>query len=494
MDRTISHIPRAAYAGNFCAERRGDLHGERTHTSRGTVNQNRLSWLNAPLARSACSAVNAAIGTEAACSNVMLQGFDGQCRLRRGSASATSSRCRRPGRDHVVARYGEANVAFLQNLRRRRRPSPPAGQLPGGPRTGGGASHVADQHRPLSPLHRRGPRLRMARTARHRRSTHRSSTPCASSNFSADTSTTGTRPRAAPARPEVRVHRGQRQPGGPPPDAAGGVPRAGDRPLLGPQVLSGIGDTVLVLRESCALWTTAGRSPSRARISPRPSMPSSPRSSRRRSRPPTGHSPDDAREHRADTPRTSHVPCPPSVTTPSAARWWRGPPRSVQSSRATSRDLDTLLPWARRADPSEFAGGRARMLSPALAGDALDGRLPATVRAGHRRGRPIEAACADIARRLAVLRRVADGMASEMDFGFLFDPTRNLFSIGYRVAERRARRQLLRPPGVGGAAGQLHRDREGDVPPSHWFRLGRALTPSVEARPWCRGRDPCSST
>src|SRR5271165_4733442 len=43
------HIPRTAHASNLCAERLGDLHSERTHASRRTVNQDPLSRLNVSL-------------------------------------------------------------------------------------------------------------------------------------------------------------------------------------------------------------------------------------------------------------------------------------------------------------------------------------------------------------------------------------------------------------------------------------------------------------
>src|SRR5437868_3807816 len=43
------HISRTAYASNICAERLGDLHSERTHTSRRTINQDLLPPLNLSL-------------------------------------------------------------------------------------------------------------------------------------------------------------------------------------------------------------------------------------------------------------------------------------------------------------------------------------------------------------------------------------------------------------------------------------------------------------
>src|SRR5215831_15317637 len=42
-------IAGTAYARDMCTERLGDLHGERTHASCGTVYQNLLPWLNVPL-------------------------------------------------------------------------------------------------------------------------------------------------------------------------------------------------------------------------------------------------------------------------------------------------------------------------------------------------------------------------------------------------------------------------------------------------------------
>ena len=68
-------------------------------------------------------------------------------------------------------------------------------------------------------------------------------------------------------------------------------------------------------------------------------------------------------------------------------------------------------------------------------------------------------------------------MFQAMDFGFLFDGTRNLFSIGYRVTEG-----TLDPNCYDLLASEARLTSfiaiaKGEVPPSHWFRLGRALTP-----------------
>src|SRR5205085_7385356 len=79
--------------------------------------------------------------------------------------------------------------------------------------------------------------------------------------------------------------------------------------------------------------------------------------------------------------------------------------------------------------------------------------------------------------RVTALAERARAWVSEMDFAFLFDPMRKLFSIGYRVAEG-----SLDPGCYDLLASEARLTSflavaKGDVPVSHWFRLGRALTP-----------------
>ena len=52
-------------------------------------------------------------------------------------------------------------------------------------------------------------------------------------------------------------------------------------------------------------------------------------------------------------------------------------------------------------------------------------------------------------------------MALAMDFGFLLDRERKLLSIGYLVPEGALDAELLRSSGLGGAAGELLRHRQG---------------------------------
>ncbi|HWL48305.1 MAG TPA: glucoamylase family protein [Acidimicrobiia bacterium] len=79
--------------------------------------------------------------------------------------------------------------------------------------------------------------------------------------------------------------------------------------------------------------------------------------------------------------------------------------------------------------------------------------------------------------RLSALADATAGLAAEMDFSFLMNSDNKLLTVGYRVGEN--------------ALDQSHYDllasearlasfvgiAKGDVPPSHWFRLGRSMTP-----------------
>jgi cyclic beta-1,2-glucan synthetase len=82
-----------------------------------------------------------------------------------------------------------------------------------------------------------------------------------------------------------------------------------------------------------------------------------------------------------------------------------------------------------------------------------------------------------LVQRLTVLARSARALVAAMDFRFLFDPMRKLFAIGYRVADGTldsGRYDLLASEA---RLTSFVAIGKGDVPVSHWFRLGRALTP-----------------
>src|SRR5712691_3383323 len=178
-----------------------------------------------------------------------------------------------------------------------------------------------------------------------------------------------------------------------------------------------------------------------------------------------------------------------------------------------ARDLDATFPWARlvfgsalsyRATPAEHALGwttlapffaslptladtpdrcetairelttlRARLATEGAAqSDALT-RIDALVESLARSA----AASGALVRRLSTLVQLTKMMFDAMEFDFLFDPTRKLFSIGYRILDN-----SLDPSCYDLLASEARLTSfiaiaKGDVPSSHWFHLGRALTP-----------------
>ena len=172
-----------------------------------------------------------------------------------------------------------------------------------------------------------------------------------------------------------------------------------------------------------------------------------------------------------------------------------------------TRDLDVLMPWARglagspaaRRASSSGALGRLAGSIPRLADvpdrceEAARELVSLRMRLVHETGTAIDvlgdvdallaglersaAASRALIERLARLARDAESMIAAMDFGFLFDPARSLFSLGYRVTDG-----MLDPGCYDLLASEARLTSfiaiaKGEVPVAHWFRLGRALTP-----------------
>jgi cellobiose phosphorylase len=88
----------------------------------------------------------------------------------------------------------------------------------------------------------------------------------------------------------------------------------------------------------------------------------------------------------------------------------------------------------------------------------------------------------DLAERAERLAGLADDLVEEMDFAFLCDRERGLFSIGYNVIDGR-----LDPSFYDALASEARLTSFvaiaiGQVPPEHWFKLGRSLTPTGSER------------
>jgi cyclic beta-1,2-glucan synthetase len=79
--------------------------------------------------------------------------------------------------------------------------------------------------------------------------------------------------------------------------------------------------------------------------------------------------------------------------------------------------------------------------------------------------------------RISTLAKTADTMFHAMDFTFLFDQTRKLFSIGYRVSDGTLDASCYDLLASEARLASYAAIAKGDAESSHWFRLGRAVTP-----------------
>ena len=114
---------------------------------------------------------------------------------------------------------------------------------------------------------------------------------------------------------------------------------------------------------------------------------------------------------------------------------------------------------------------------PLRSDDDPDALLTIAELGDRSRRQPGEVGMADLARRLQMIADDAQRLMQAMNFGFLFDPTRKLFSIGFRVREG-----SLDPSYYDMLASEARLTSfvaiaKGDVEADHWFGLGRALTP-----------------
>ncbi len=164
---------------------------------------------------------------------------------------------------------------------------------------------------------------------------------------------------------------------------------------------------------------------------------------------------------------------------------------------AHRRDFDTLMPWARLVarNPALLAGdpdlsrlaemptleGMPRFCETALrcVGDrkANASGCGTTTAALVSALEKSEQAAELLLHRLATLTETSKTMAAAMEFGFLFDPDRQLLSIGYRWADGSLDSNYYDLLASEARLASFIAIAKGDVPARHWFRLGRTLTP-----------------
>jgi len=195
----------------------------------------------------------------------------------------------------------------------------------------------------------------------------------------------------------------------------------------------------------------------------------------------------------------------------SALRTWADAARACVESHA--RDAEILIPWA-RLDGKEIAGIAERLREQApewIAIEALLHSVPTLSNAPDQfdtalreisvfRGRLATDSVANresltwidalaeairnsssdagaLIRRLSSVTQAAESMFQATDFSFLFDHERKLFSIGYRATDGSLDPNCYDLLASEARLTSFIAIAKGDVPSSHWFRLGRALTP-----------------
>ena len=82
-----------------------------------------------------------------------------------------------------------------------------------------------------------------------------------------------------------------------------------------------------------------------------------------------------------------------------------------------------------------------------------------------------------LANRLSALAETAQDLFYAMDFTFLFDDSRKLLSIGFRLTDGQLDPNHYDLLASEARLASFISIAKGEAPASHWFRLGRPLTP-----------------
>lgn len=287
-----------------------------------------------------------------------------------------------------------------------------------------------------------------------------------------------------------------------------------DRPVLGPHILSGIADAVLLVRESARAIVDDRRTQTVTRrhldealdalTVTLSSVPITPRDWSMRFAALEVHT-----HTLVDIART--LTAERGEEADSEVLAWAEAVRVAVESHV--RDLDAIMPWARHLSQDKLSlfmtNSESTSEWPAI--ERLGGSLPpladmseyceaairdlTTLRTrlvteGIRQREALPhidalienftraaAASGDLLRRLTMLAQRAKTMFNAMEFGFLFDPTRKLFAIGYRVTDSSLDSNCYDLLASEARLASFIAIAKGDVPPTHWFHLGRPLTP-----------------
>ena len=143
-------------------------------------------------------------------------------------------------------------------------------------------------------------------------------------------------------------------------------------------------------------------------------------------------------------------------------------------------DLLFLAPWlALGAPPRKFTAALDQ--APTLRELAVLDQSLCPLLGDEALSRCVREASDRARQRILALEKLAGqsaGMAERMEFAFLFDEDRNLFSVGYNATEHRRDASFYDLLASEARLGSYVAIAEGQVPQDHWFSLGRLLVPS----------------
>ncbi len=128
-------------------------------------------------------------------------------------------------------------------------------------------------------------------------------------------------------------------------------------------------------------------------------------------------------------------------------------------------------------DLYEAAAATLRGLAEADGGEGAASAAADLARAAAADLERAAARASSLARRLSAVAARAARLFAEMDFSFLFDPERQLFSIGYNLSAGRLDGGYYDLLASEARLASFIAIARGDVPTAHWFKLGRQLTP-----------------
>ena len=157
--------------------------------------------------------------------------------------------------------------------------------------------------------------------------------------------------------------------------------------------------------------------------------------------------------------------------------------RAGDTVAARLAEVSELSAWA-DLDTGSVEGFRPPDSVPSLSGlvewcDAtLEGLPPdgtSALRAAIERSKGHAVEMIERAERLGGL---ADDLVEETDFGFLYDPERQLFSIGFNISEGRRDGSFYDLLASEARLASFVAIATGKIDPDHWFKLQRALAPS----------------